>query len=60
LAVGVLGQTDRPGLGDPLEPRSDVDAVAHQIAVTLLENDGSCPPTFTIIHYCLELRNDFH
>ena len=38
LTIGVLGQTDRPGLGDPLEPRGDVDAVAHQIAVALLDD----------------------
>jgi hypothetical protein len=38
LAVGVLGKTDRPGLGDPLETRSDVDAVAHEIAVALLDD----------------------
>ena len=38
LAVGVLGQTDRAGLGDSLEPRSDVDAVAHEVAVALLDD----------------------
>ena len=38
LPVGVLGQTDRPGLGDPLEPRGDIDAVTHQVAVGLLDD----------------------
>ncbi len=38
LAVGVLGQTDRAGLGDPLEARGDIDAVAHEVAVALLDD----------------------
>ena len=38
LAVGVLGQTDRAGRGDPFQSRGDVDAVAHQIAVALLDD----------------------
>ena len=38
LAIGVLGQTDRAGHGDPLQPRGDVDAVAHQVAVALLDH----------------------
>ena len=38
VAVGVLGQTDRTGLCDPLEPRGDVDAVAHEVAVALLDD----------------------
>ena len=38
LAVGVLGKTDRPGLGDPLEPRGDIDAVTHEVAVALLDH----------------------
>ena len=38
LAEGVLGEADRAGLGDALEPRGDVDAVAHQIAVGLLDD----------------------
>ena len=33
LAIGVLRQTDRAGLGDAFDPRGDIDAVAHQIAV---------------------------
>ena len=38
LAIGVLGQTDRARLGDALQPRGDIDAVAHQIAVALLDD----------------------
>ena len=38
LSVGVLGQTDRPRLGDAFEPRGDIDAVAHQVAVALLDD----------------------
>ena len=38
LAVGVLGEADRARTGDPFEPRGDVDAVAHQVAVALLDN----------------------
>ena len=38
LAVGVLGEADRAGIGDPFEARGDVDAVAHQIAVALLDD----------------------
>ena len=33
LAIGVLRQTDRARRRDPLEPRRNIDAVAHQIAV---------------------------
>jgi hypothetical protein len=35
LPIGVLGEADRARHGDPFEPRGDVDAVAHQIAVAL-------------------------
>jgi len=38
LPVGLLGETDRPGLGDALEPRGDIDAVAHEVAVGFLDN----------------------
>ena len=38
LPIGVLGQADRPGLGDALQPRGDIDAVAHQVAVALLDH----------------------
>ena len=35
--VGLLGKTDRPGLGDALKPGGDVDAVTKQIAVGFLD-----------------------
>src|SRR5271165_5229857 len=38
LPIGVLGEADRARLGDPLEPRGDIDAVAHQIAVRLFDH----------------------
>ena len=38
LAISVLGKTDRARLGDALQPRGDIDAVAHQIAVALLDH----------------------
>ena len=38
LPVGVLGKTDRARFGDALQSRRDVDAVAHQVAVALLDD----------------------
>jgi hypothetical protein len=38
LPVGLLGQTDRAGLGDAFEPCSNIDAVAHQIAIGLFDH----------------------
>ena len=38
LPVGLLGETDRAGFGDAFQPRSDIHAVAHEIAVTLLDH----------------------
>jgi hypothetical protein len=38
LPVGLLGQTDRAGLGKALQTCGDIDAVAHQIAVTFLDD----------------------
>ena len=38
LAVGVLGEADRAGIGDPFEARRDVDAIAHQIAIAFLDD----------------------
>ena len=38
LPVGLLGQTDRAGLGDALKAGSDVDTIAHQIAVRLFDH----------------------
>ena len=34
----MLRKTDRPGLGDPLEPGGDINAVAHQVAVAFLHH----------------------
>ena len=34
----MFGQTDRARLGDTFQPRRDVDAVAHQVAVALLDD----------------------
>ena len=38
LTIGVLGQTDRAGLADTLQTRGDIDAVAHEVAVGLLDD----------------------
>jgi hypothetical protein len=38
LPIGLLGETNRAGLGDPLQARSDIDAVAHQVAVRFLDD----------------------
>jgi hypothetical protein len=38
LAIGVLGQTDRAGLGDAFQTRGNIDAVAHEVAVALLND----------------------
>jgi hypothetical protein len=38
LPVGLLGQADRAGARDALQPRGDIDAVAHQIAVGFLDH----------------------
>ena len=38
LPVGLLGQADRARLADALQPRGDIDPVAHQIAVALLDH----------------------
>ena len=38
LPIGVLREADCAGLGDAFEPRGDIDAVAHQIAVALLDD----------------------
>ena len=34
----MLGNADRSGLGDPLQARGDIDAVAHEIAVAFLDH----------------------
>ena len=36
LTIGVLGEI--PGLGDALQPRGDIDAIAHEIAVAFLDD----------------------
>ena len=38
LPVGLLGDANPSGLGDPLQPRRDIDAVAHQVAVAFLDH----------------------
>jgi len=38
LPVGVLGKADRARLGDAFQPRGNVDAVTHQVAVALLDH----------------------
>jgi hypothetical protein len=38
LAVGVIGEADTSRLSNPFEARCNVDAVAHQIAVALLDH----------------------
>ena len=38
LPIGVLGKADRARLGDAFQSRGDIDAVAHQIAVALLDD----------------------
>ena len=38
MPIGIFGQTDGAGGGDALQSRGDVDAIAHQIAVALLDH----------------------
>ena len=38
LPIGVFRETDGAGLRDTFQPRGDVDAVAHQVAVALLDH----------------------
>ena len=38
LAVGVLGKTDAARISDAFKARGDIDAVAHQVAVALLDH----------------------
>ena len=38
LPIGVLGEADGSRPGNPFEARGDVDAVAHQVAVALLDD----------------------
>jgi hypothetical protein len=34
----LFGEADRAGFGDALQPGGDIDAVAHEVAVALLDN----------------------
>ena len=36
--IGVLGEANPSGLGDAFKARGDIDAVAHQVAVALLDH----------------------
>ena len=38
MTIGVLRETDRARCGHRLEPGGDIDSVAHQIAVSLLDD----------------------
>ena len=38
LTIGVLGQTDSARFANPLQSGGDIDAIAHQIAVALLDH----------------------
>jgi hypothetical protein len=38
LTIGVLGEADRSWLGVPFQSRGDIDALAHQVAVGLLDD----------------------
>ena len=38
LAIGVFGQRNSAWFGDAFEARGDIDAVAHKVAVTLLDH----------------------
>ncbi len=37
LSIGVLRKTNSTGLGDTLQSRGDIDAIAHQVAVAFLD-----------------------
>ena len=55
LPIGVLREADGAGLGDALQARGDVDAVAHQVAVVLLhdiaEMDGDAEFDASILRH---------
>ena len=44
LTIGVLRQTDRAWHGDAFQSRGDIDAVAHEIAVALLDDVADVNP----------------
>ena len=37
LPIGLLRETNSAGLGDAFQSRGDIDAIAHQVAVALLD-----------------------
>ncbi len=44
VAIGILRKTDRPGLGHPLQPCGDIDAVAHEVAIAFLHDVANMDP----------------
>ena len=38
LPICIFRQTDRPRRGDAFKPRSDIDSIAHEIAIALLHD----------------------
>src|SRR5262249_57143088 len=38
LPIGIFGEADRARLGDTFQSRGDIDAVAHQVPVALLDH----------------------
>ena len=44
LPIGVLRETNRARLRNALKPRGDIDAVAHQVAVALLDDVADVNP----------------
>jgi hypothetical protein len=72
LPVGILGETDRARPRDALEPGGNIDAVAHQIAVALLNHvadvnaDAKFDPALSrqtcvaLDHACLHFNRAAH
>jgi hypothetical protein len=44
LPVGLFGKADRSRFGDTFQPRGDINAVAHQIAVAFLDDVADVDP----------------
>jgi hypothetical protein len=38
LPIGLLRETDRAGFGDTFQSRGDINAIPHEVAVTLLDH----------------------
>ena len=60
LPIGLLGEADRAGLRNAFQASSDVDAVAHQVAVALLDDvaEMNADPKFDaaiLRHACVAL-----